>query len=68
MWLNILLKQPAEKLSIIVTTILTHQEVRPSDLGVVPPFQKNTFLAGTLMDKFRQVHWTCRAELPPTSE
>jgi hypothetical protein len=49
MWKNILLKQPAEKLSIALHTILTHQEVRLSALGGVPPFRQNTFLTGTLM-------------------
>jgi hypothetical protein len=29
---------------------------------------KNTFLTGTLMDKFHQGHWACRAELPLTAE
>jgi hypothetical protein len=38
MWLNIMLKQPAENLSIYLHTLLTHQEVRPSSLGSVPPF------------------------------
>jgi hypothetical protein len=68
MWLNTLLKHPAEKLSIVLTTILTHQEVRPSSLGGVPPFHQNIFLTGNLVDKFRQGHWTCRADTPPTSE
>jgi hypothetical protein len=65
MWINILLKYPAEKLSIALTTILIHQEVRPSALVLSI---KNTFLTGNLMDKFRQGHWACRAEFPPTSE
>jgi hypothetical protein len=68
MWLNILLKQPAEKLSIALHMILTHQEVRHSALGGVPPSRQNTLLTCTLMDKFRQGHWACRAELPPTTE
>jgi hypothetical protein len=54
MWHNILLKQPAGKLSIALYTILTHQEVRPSAWDGVTPFRQNTFLTGTLMDKFRQ--------------
>jgi hypothetical protein len=57
MWLNILLKQPAEKLIIALHTIRTHQEVRPSALGGVPPFRQNTFLTGTRMDKFCHGHW-----------
>jgi hypothetical protein len=56
MWLNILLKKPAEMMSIALHMILTHQEVRPSALGIVPSFWKNRFLTGTLMDKFRQGH------------
>jgi hypothetical protein len=60
MWQNILLKRPAEKLSIAMHTILTHQEVCPSTLGGVPPFRKNTSLTGTLMDNFNQGHWACR--------
>jgi hypothetical protein len=68
MWQNILLKQPAEKLSIDLHTILTHQEVRSSSLDGIPPFRQNTFLAGALIDKFRQGHWACRSEPPPTSE
>jgi hypothetical protein len=65
---NILLKQPAGKLSIALHTILAHQEFRPSALGGVPPFRQNTFLTGTLMDKFHQENWACRSELPPTTE
>jgi hypothetical protein len=30
-----------------------HQEARTSALGGIPPFQKNTFLSGKLMEKFR---------------
>jgi hypothetical protein len=56
MWINILMKQPVEKLSIALHTILAHQEVRHSALGGVPPSRKNMFITGTLMDKFRQVH------------
>jgi hypothetical protein len=49
-WLNILLKHPAKKLSIALTTILTHQEVQPSALGGTPPsFRHNRFLTDTLM-------------------
>jgi hypothetical protein len=36
MWFNILLKQPAERLSIALQKILAHQEVKPSALGRVP--------------------------------
>jgi hypothetical protein len=68
MWLNILLKQPTEKLSIAFTTILAHQEVWPSALGGVPPFQQNAFLTGNLMDKFHHGHWACRANTPPLSD
>jgi hypothetical protein len=68
MWQHILLKQPVGKLSIALHTILTHQEVRPSSLGGVPCFRQNTFLTGTLIDKFRQGHWACRSELSSTSE
>jgi hypothetical protein len=68
MWLNILLKQAAEKLIIDLHTILTQQEVRPSAMGGVPSFLQSTFITGTLMDKFHQGHWACRAELPPTVE
>jgi hypothetical protein len=64
---NVLIKQPAEKLSIALNTILTHQEVRPF-LGGVPPFRQNTFLSGTLMDKFCKGDWACRSDLPPTLE
>jgi hypothetical protein len=35
-WLAILLKQPTEKLSIALMTIVAHQEVRPSALGRIP--------------------------------
>jgi hypothetical protein len=65
---NILIKQPAEKLSISLHTIITHQEVRPSALGGGPTFQKNTFLTRTLMDEFHQGHWACQSDPPPTSE
>jgi hypothetical protein len=68
MWQNIMIKQPAEKISIALQTILTHQEVRPSALGGIPPFRQNMFLTGALMDKFRQGHWACQSELPPTLE
>jgi hypothetical protein len=68
MWQNILLKQPTEKLSKALHTILTHQEVRPSALGGVPPFHKNTLLTGTLMDNFCQGNWACRDGLLPTVE
>jgi hypothetical protein len=57
-----------EKLSIAQHVILAHQEVRPSALGGVPPFRQNMFLTCTLMDKFLQGHWACRAELPLTDE
>jgi hypothetical protein len=68
MWQNILLKQPAEKLSIALHTILTHQEVRPYALGGFRPFRQNTLLIGTLMDKFRQGNRACIAEPPPTAK
>jgi hypothetical protein len=41
MWLNILFKQPVEKLSITLNTILTHQEVGLSALGSAPPPKKH---------------------------
>jgi hypothetical protein len=63
-WQKILLKQLAEKLIIALHTILNHQEVRPSALGDVPPFWQKMFLTGTLMEKFRQGNWACRADLP----
>jgi hypothetical protein len=65
MWQNILIKQPAENLSIALHNILINQEVRPSALGGVPSFWQNTFLTGTLMDKFLQGCWACRSDPPP---
>jgi hypothetical protein len=52
MCINILLKQPAAKLSIALTTILNHQETRPLDLGGIPHFRQNTFLSGELMETY----------------
>jgi hypothetical protein len=68
MSINILLKQPEAKLSIVLTSILTHQEMRPSDLGGVPTFPENIFLSDEFMYKFRKGDWACCAKIQRTPE
>jgi hypothetical protein len=67
-WINILIKQPAAKMIISLIIILTHQYTPPSDLGGFPPFRKNAFLSGELIEKFRKGQLACHTDIRPTPE
>jgi hypothetical protein len=68
MWINILPKQPDTKLSIALTAIIVHQEMRPLDLDGVPSLRQKTFLSAEMIKKPRKGQLECRTEIQPMPE